>query len=123
VSNWNTQQQKEIRDALLVLAKYSSGFENAMGPGGQVAPIRHLIATAGGWRANPDKDARYASITPEKNDGTTIYKLNVPANVPVDGFCSITVYSGDGYLQKNEYKAYSINNITAKKESDGSVDI
>jgi hypothetical protein len=82
VSNWNTQQQKEIRDALLVLAKYSSGFENAMGPRGQVAPIRHLIATAGGWGANPDKDARYASITPEKNDGTTIYKLNVPANVP-----------------------------------------
>jgi hypothetical protein len=37
----------------------------------------------------------------------------------VDGFCLITLYSGDGYLQKNEYKAYSINNITAKKESDG----
>jgi hypothetical protein len=53
-----------------------------MGPRGQVAPIHHLIVTAGGWGANPDKDARYASITPEKNDGTTIYKLNVPANVP-----------------------------------------
>ena len=123
VPNWNTQQQKEIRDALLVLAKYNSGFNNAMGVRGWVDPIRHLIVTAGGWGANPDKDARYASITPEKNDGTTIYKLNVPANVPVDGFWSITLYNGDGYLQKNEYDAYSVNNITAKKQSDGSVNI
>jgi hypothetical protein len=108
---------------LLVLAKYNSGFNNAMGPRGQVDPIRHLIVTAGGWGANPDKDARYASITPEKNDGTTIYKLNVPANVPVDGFWSITLYNGEGYLHKNEYNAYSVNNITAKKQPDGSVNV
>ena len=37
VPNWNTQQQKEIRDALLVLAKYNSGFNNAMGPRGSTA--------------------------------------------------------------------------------------
>jgi hypothetical protein len=123
VPNWNTQQQKEIRDALLVLSKYNSGFDNAMGPRGKVDPIRHLLVTAGGWGANPDKDARYASITPEKNDGTTIYKLRVPGNVPVDGFWSITLYNGDGFLQKNEYNAYSVNNITAKKESDGAVNI
>lgn len=123
VPNWNTQQQKEIRDALLVLSKYNSGFDNAMGPRGKVDPIRHLLVTAGGWGANPDKDARYASITPEKNDGTTIYKLRVPGNVPVDGFWSITLYNGDGFLQKNEYNAYSINNITAKKESDGAVNV
>jgi hypothetical protein len=121
--NWNTQQQNEIRNALLVLAKYNGGFEHAMGPRGAVDPIRHLIVTAGGWGANPDKDARYASITPAKNDGTTIYRLNVPANVPVDGFWSITLYNGDGFLQKNAYDAYSVNNITAKKEPDGSVNI
>ena len=121
VPNWNTQQQKEIRDALLLLGKYSSAFDNAMGPRGKVDPIRHLIVTAAGWGANPDKDARYASVMPEKNDGTTVYKLTVPANVPVDGFWSITLYNGDGYLQKNDYNAYSINNITAKKNADGSV--
>ncbi len=123
VPNWNTQQQKEIRDALLVLAKHDNGFNNAMGPRGHVDPIRHLIVTAAGWGANPDKDARYASMTPDKNDGTTIYKLRVPKDVPVDGFWSITLYNGDGYLQKNQYDAYSVNNITAKKEADGSVNI
>jgi hypothetical protein len=123
VPNWNTQQQKEIRDALLVLSKYNGSFDNAMGPRGRVDPIRHLIVTAGGWGANPDKDARYASITPERNDGTTIYRLRVPGNVPVDGFWSITLYNGDGYLQKNEYNAYSVNNITANKNADGSVSV
>jgi hypothetical protein len=123
VPNWNAQQQKEIRDALLGLAKHDSGFNNAMGPRGHVDPIRHLIVTAAGWGANPDKDARYASITPDKNDGATVYKLHVPKDVPVNGFWSITLYNGDGYLQKNQYDAYSVNNITAKKEADGSVNI
>lgn len=121
--NWNVAQQKEIRDAILVLAKYNGGVSDAMGPRGQVDPIRHLIVTAGGWGANPDKDASYASVTPEMNDGKTNYKLAVPADVPVDGFWSITLYDAKGYLQKNEYEAYSVNNITAKKNEDGSVDI
>ena len=109
--NWNAQQQKEIRDALLVLAKYNGGVENAMGPKGTVDPIRHLIVTAAGWGANPDKDASYAGVDP-KSDGKTIYKLNIPAEVPVDGFWSITVYNAKGYFEKNPYDAYSVNNIT-----------
>ena len=116
--NWNAQQQKEIRDALLVLAKYNGGVENAMGPKGTVDPIRHLIVTAAGWGANPDKDASYAGVDP-KSDGKTIYKLNIPAEVPVDGFWSITVYNAIGYFEKNPYDAYSVNNITAKKNADG----
>jgi hypothetical protein len=120
--NWNAQQQKEIRDALLVLAKYNGGVENAMGPKGTVDPIRHLIVTAAGWGANPDKDASYAGVDP-KSDGKTIYKLNIPAEVPVDGFWSITVYNAKGYFEKNPYDAYSVNNITAKKNADGGVTI
>jgi len=123
VPNWDTQQQKEIRDAVLVLAKYNSGFDNAMGTRGHVDPIKHLIVTAGGWGANPDKDARYASITPAKNDGKTIFRMNVPAKVPVDGFWSITVYNAKGFFEKNAYDAYSVNNITAKKNTDGGVTI
>ena len=39
----------------------------------------------------------------------------------MDSFWSITVYDADGRFQKNGYDAYSVNNITAKKSSDGSV--
>jgi uncharacterized protein DUF1214 len=37
------------------------------------------------------------------------------------GFWSIAVYNSEGYIQKNEYDAYSLNNITASKSADGSV--
>jgi len=33
----------------------------------------------------------------------------------------ISVDNAEGYFQKNEYNAYSLNNITAKKSADGSV--
>ena len=40
------------------------------------------------------------NVTPPKNDGTTVYKLNVK-NVPVDGFWSVSVYNAAGYFEKN----------------------
>ncbi|MFT4115077.1 MAG: DUF1214 domain-containing protein [Bradyrhizobium sp.] len=120
--DWNTQQQKDIRDALLVLAKYSGGFRNAMGPKGTVDPINHLIVTAAGWGANPDKDATYLGVDP-KSDGKTVYRMTVPANVPVDGFWSISVYNAKGFFEKNSAGAYSVNDITGTKNADGSVAI
>jgi hypothetical protein len=40
--------------------------------------------------------------------------------VPVDGFWSVSLYNADGYFEKNAANAYAFNNITAKKDSDGS---
>jgi len=121
VPNWDEASQKDVRDALLVLAAHTDGFKNAFGTKDQVDPIKHLIGTAAGWGGNPDKDASYSSFSPPRNDGNTIYKLNVPANVPVDAFWSISLYDAKGYFEKNPYDAYSLNSITAKKGPDGSV--
>ncbi len=121
VPNWDQTSQKQVRDALLLLAAHTGGFRNAFGKKGQVDPVRHLIATAAGWGGNPDKDASYLSFDPAKNDGTTVYKLTVPGDVPVDAFWSISLYNKVGYFQKNDLNAYSLNNITAKKSADGSV--
>jgi Protein of unknown function (DUF1214) len=68
------------------------------------------------------KDAMYLTVVPSKNDGVTIYKLTAKA-VPVDGFWSISAYNAKGYFEKNQYDAYSLNNITAEKNADGSVTI
>ena len=83
--------------------------------------MRHLIGTASAWGGNPDKDAVYLNITPGENDGAVIYRLYVPGNVPVNAFWSVIVYDAEGHLRKNQYDAYSLNNITAKKSDDGSV--
>jgi hypothetical protein len=120
--NWDQASLKEIRDALLILAKHTDGFKNAFGAKNQVDPIKHLIGTAAGWGGNPDKDATYIGGEVPKNDGTTVYKLQVE-QVPVDAFWSVSVYNAAGYFEKNPYEAYSLNNITAKKDPNGAITI
>jgi hypothetical protein len=122
IPKWDQASQKKVRDALLVLATTLPDFKKAFGTKAQVDPVRHLVATAAAWGGNPDKDATYLNITPAKNDGTTVYKLNVN-KVPVDAFWSVSVYNADGYYEKNAYNAYSLNDITAKKGDDGSIAI
>jgi len=122
VPKWDPVSQKKVRDALLVLNSTMSDFKGAFGTKEQVDPVRHLIGAASGWGGNPDKDATYLSVTPNKNDGKTVYRLRVK-DVPVDGFWSISLYNAEGYYEQNQYNAYALNNITAKKDADGSVTV
>jgi hypothetical protein len=121
VPNWDPVSHKKVRDALLVLYATLPDMNRMFGTKEKVDPVRRLIGSAGGWGGNPDSEAKYLNVDPNKNDGKTVYKLTVKGDVPVDGFWSITVYDSEGRFQKNEYDAYSINNITAKKGTDGSV--
>jgi len=122
IPNWDPASQKRVRDALTALGSTIPDFRNAFGAKGQVDPIRHLIGSATAWGGNPDKDASYLNVIPSRNDGQTIYRLDVK-DVPVDGFWSISLYNGDGYFVKNDFDAYSLNNITGKKNADGSMTI
>jgi hypothetical protein len=121
--NWDRTGLKKVRDALLVLATTITDFKGAFGKKAEVDPVRHLIGAAAGWGGNPDSVATYLNVTPPKNDGKTIHKLDIPADVPVDGFWSIALYNAQGFFQKNPYGAYNLNNVTTKKNANGSVTI
>ena len=122
VPNWDPVSQKKVRDALIVLGTTLTDTSRAFGTKDEVDPIQRLISAATTWGGNPRKDAIYLNFTPPQNDGNTIYKLEVK-DVPVDGFWSISLYNANGYYEKNPYDAYSLNNITSEKNSDGSVTI
>jgi len=120
IPNWNAASQDKIRAALKVLSATMVDYNDAFGSKDEVNPVKFLFASATGWGGNPH--AMYAGVTPEMNDGKTPYTLDVK-DVPVDGFWSISLYNKEGYFQKNQYNAYSVNNITGAKNKDGSMTI
>ncbi len=122
ISHWDKSSQKKVRDALLVLASTVTDTRRAFGTKEEVDPVQHLIGAASAWGANAPRDAIYLNVVPPKNDGMTNYALKV-GDVPVDGFWSISLYNEQGYYERNAYDAYTLNNITAKKDQDGSITI
>jgi para-nitrobenzyl esterase len=119
---WDPVSQTKARDALAVLAALG-GHPKMFGSKAQVDPIDHLIGTAFGWGGNPREAAIYNGVDPPRNDGKTVHVLTVK-DVPVDGFWSISVYNAKGFFEAGGEQGarggYSLNNLTAKPEADGS---
>lgn len=120
VPNWDTVSQDKVRQALLSLGAMLADSRGMFGRKEQVDPVRHLIGTAASWGDAPESDAIYLNITPNQNNGRVIYRTTLD-HIPVDGFWSVSVYNAKGYFEKNKYNAYSVNNLTAKRNNDGRV--
>ena len=121
VPAWDKVSLNKVRDALIALAA-EGGMKTMFGRKDDVDPVSFLIASAIGWGGNPPHAAIYLSEFPKANDGRTAHRLTVN-DVPVDGFWSISVYDDRGFFVKNELEAYSLNNLTAKPNVDGSFTI
>jgi hypothetical protein len=122
IPEWDDASLAIVRDAIKVLAATRTDAMGMFGDKAKLNPISHLLGTAFGWGGNPEEAAMYDNAVPEKNDGKTPYVVTVK-DVPVNGFWSITVYNKDGYMEKNDKNVYSYNNVTAKKNADGSITI
>lgn len=119
---WDEASLKTVGDAIKVLASTRTSAKGMFGDKAKLDPISHLLGTAFGWGGNPENAAVYDNEVPANNDGKTAYSVTVK-DVPVDGFWSITVYNKDGFMEENEHNVYSYNNVTAKKNPDGSITI
>lgn len=120
---WDPVSQKKVREALIALSDTIPDLRYAAGPDrNAVDPVRRIAAAASGWGLNPDRDAVYLNVFPEKNDGKTPYRLTVN-DVPVDAFWSVTAYTADGYFAPNALNAYSINSVTGTKDENGAITI
>jgi hypothetical protein len=118
--DYATSSFDTTRQAVLELAKHVGNLDHAFGTRDEVNPVRHLVATAAGWGGLPDREARYLSVDPGGVSGDFMLTVR---DVPVDGFWSISVYNADGFFEKNDRDAYSINNITAAPNDDGSITV
>ena len=122
VPDWDEASLRTVRDALNVLAATKPDASGMFGDKAKLNPIDHLLGTAYGWGGNPREAAVYQNGAPALNDGKTPHVLTV-RDVPVDGFWSITVYNARGFMEPNALNAYSVNDVTAKRNPDGSVTV
>lgn len=123
IPEWDPDTRLRIHNALLEMGTTVPDTRHMFGRRNEVDPLRHLIGAALGWGGNPEHDALYLNVTPPANDGTTVHRLVVPPNVPVDAFWSVSVYNAAGYFEPNPLDRYSLNSHTAQRDADGSVEI
>lgn len=119
-ADYDQESLQETIGALKVLARGMTDFSNAFGRKEDVERLVHLVGTAVGWGGLPKSEALYINVSPELPVGN--YHINV-ADVPVDGFWSVSVYNGNGFFEQNDAESYSLNNITAHRDEDGSVTV
>lgn len=122
VPDWNKEDVEQMRDTIRVVASTVTDLSKMFGKKEELDPVYWMLGAAIGWGGLPAEAASYVNVVPEKNDGKTGYTLTAK-DVPVDAFWSVTLYDREGWMPVNKYNAYSFNDVTAKKDKDGSITI
>lgn len=116
---------EDAYEALVDLTKqllpFAGGIQGTFGTRENVAPLRHFIGTGVGWGGLPETEAMYPSNVPNLPVGA--YKIEVPAEVPVGAFWSVSLYNADGFFEKNAIDGYVVNSIMGDRNDDGSMTV
>ena len=118
--NYDQASYEATYKSLLELGRGIPDARRTFGKKEETSEVRHLLATAWGWGGLPIYEAYYLNVEPELPVGA--FRIIVK-EVPVDAFWSISVYNKDGFFQENDYSAYSVNDISATPNPDGSFTI
>jgi len=121
--NYDIKTYKALFADIQKLIKYWNGdTRGAMGKKGEVNELIHTVATIAGWGLNPPYEAMYEVVNgdffPNK-----LYRIDIPAKVPVKAFWSISIYNKKGFFEKNDMDAYTANSVTTTKNDDGTTTI
>jgi len=122
VPDWKKDEVEQMRNTINVVSSVVTDTSKMFGRKEKLDPVYWMLGAALGWGGLPAAAATYVNVVPEKNDGKTPYTLTAK-DVPVDAFWSVTLYDDKGWMPVNKYKAYSFNNVTARKDKDGSITI
>lgn len=121
IRNYNEDAVARLVDVLIRLAPFVPDSARAFGARDEVDPVRHLIGTAVGWGGLPEDEAFYLGIDPGLPVGE--YRIEVPADVPVGAFWSISLYNAQRFFEPNERDAYVVNSFTGERNDDGSMTV
>ena len=119
--NYDEDGFKAMVSAIIALGPFVPNSFRMFGAKEEVDGVRHLIGTAGGWGGLPEREAFYLGVDPGLSP--TKYAIEVPADVPVGVFWSVSLYNARGFFEPNDRDAYSVNSITGTRNADGSTTI
>ena len=119
--NYDMERYQELFKMIQQLVKFpSKDTIGAMGKRGQVDSLKHTIVTIAGYGLLPPENAMYQAVQLNLSV-TKKYKIEVPDDVPVGAFWSISMYNAKGFFGKNDMGAYSLNGVTAERNADRAV--
>ena len=121
VPDYDQKSYEGLVRTILGLGAYTPDSSRVFGARGAVDPVRHFLGTAIGWGGLPETEAFYLNVDPGLPVGE--YRIEVPADVPVDAFWSISAYNAQGFFEKNSLGAYNVNSVTGKRNDDGSMTV
>lgn len=119
--DYDEDAYQALIERLSALLPFAGGIKGTFGTRESVIPVRHLIGTAAGWGGLPETEAMYPSNVPNLPVGE--YKIEVPAEVPVGAFWSVSLYNAAGFFEKNDIDGYVINSIMGERNDDGSMTV
>ncbi|SNT00368.1 DUF1214 domain-containing protein [Tropicimonas sediminicola] len=121
VPYYDEQSFEDVLEAAKGLARFAPDSRLTFGPSDTVDPVRHLLGAAFGWGGLPEDQAFYLNVEPGLPVGA--YKIEVPADVPVGAFWSVSLYNADGFYEKNARDAYNVNSVMGERNEDGSMTV
>jgi hypothetical protein len=115
---YDRSSHDKARIALNQLFDLEKDSKKMFGKKEDVDPITHLVGTAGGIGGLPKNIATYENHLVDNNDGIQEYVVEIPDEIPVNAFWSITVYDENGFLFRQVDSANK-NQFTVKKGDAG----
>lgn len=120
VPSYDMDSFEKVLLATLELGKYNTEADRMFGPKDEVDSLQHFLGTAFGFGGLPESEATYINVNPGLPVGA--YKVEV-GDVPVDAFWSISMYNARGFFEPNSLGAYSVNDVTADRNPDGTITV
>ena len=121
LKDYDQDAYEALVERFAALLPFTGGIKGTFGTKDSVIQIRHLIGTAVGWGGLPEHEAMYPANVPGLPVGA--YKIEVPADVPVGAFWSVSLYNADGFFEKNAHDGYVVNSVMGARNDDGSMTV
>ncbi|MBK0398552.1 DUF1214 domain-containing protein [Limibaculum sp. M0105] len=121
VPDYDEESFEGLLRATIEIGRFAPDSFRVFGRKEDVEPVRHFLGTAVGWGGLPETEAFYLNAEPGLPVGT--YRIDVPADVPVGAFWSVSLYNAEGFFEPNPLGAYSVNSVNGTPNDDGSITV